>query len=175
MQDRTSMAVSLESRVPFCDRNLVEFVGTIAPSLRVRGSRLKHILREAAKDVLPIEVYNRKDKKGFAAPIEIWLREQSDAVRSILLSKEAESRRVFDRAYVEKTIKEYESGNKSRLWTIFPMLCVELWFRNFIDKKGQEMQESYQRQVDALIEQESIRGRRTTWRSRPISVSSRNE
>jgi asparagine synthase (glutamine-hydrolysing) len=142
MQDRTSMAVSLESRVPFSDdRNLVEFVGTIAPSLRVRGSRLKHILREAAKDVLPVEVYDRRDKKGFAAPIRFWLREQSDAVRSILLSKEAEARRVFNREYVEKVIKEYESGNNSRLWTIFPMLCVELWFRNFIDKKGQEMQE----------------------------------
>jgi asparagine synthase (glutamine-hydrolysing) len=141
MQDRTSMAVSLESRVPFCDRNLVEFAGTIDPSFRVRGSRLKHILREAAKDVLPIEVYDRRDKKGFAAPLEFWLREQSDAVRSILLSKEAEARRVFNRQYVERVLKEYESGNNRRFWAIFPMLCVELWFRNFIDKKGQQMQE----------------------------------
>ena len=155
MQDRTRMAVSLESRVPFCDRNLVEFAGTIAPSLRVRGSRLKNILREAAKDVLPTEVYERRDKKGFWAPIPIWLLEQRDAVRSILLSKEAKARGVFDSGYVEKLIKEHESSALKRTShrassTIFSMLCVELWFRNFIDKKGQETQGSYQRPMYAL-------------------------
>lgn len=135
VEDRTSMAVSLESRVPLCcDHNLLEFAATIEPSMRAHGSRLKNVLREAGKEFIPKEVYERTDKKGFPTPFGIWLREQSNAIREILLSAEAKARGVFKPEYVEKVIREEETGARSRGFTIFMMLCVEFWFRNFVDK-----------------------------------------
>jgi len=139
VEDRTSMAVSLESRVPLCcDHNLVEFAASIDPLLRVTGSRLKNMLREAGKGILPIEVYSRKDKKGFPTPYHIWLRKQIAEVRNILLSEAATRRSVFDHAFVEEAVRDFEAGRGSRAYTIYMMLCVELWFRIFIDERRQE-------------------------------------
>jgi asparagine synthase (glutamine-hydrolysing) len=139
VEDRTSMAVSLESRVPLCcDQNLVEFAASIDPRLRATSVRLKKILREAARGIIPDIVYARNDKKGFPTPYHIWLRARIQDVRRILLSEQAKARKVFDPAHVEMVIEEYESGKRSRAYTIFMMLCVELWFKAFIDQRRQE-------------------------------------
>ena len=139
VEDRTSMAVSLESRVPLCcDHNLVEFAASIEPRMRATGSQLKNILREAAKEAIPSEVYLRKDKKGFPTPYHVWLRKQINEVRNILLSESAIKRNVFNQSYVEKVIKDFEERTGSRAYTVFMMLCVELWFRMFVDGQKQE-------------------------------------
>jgi hypothetical protein len=59
-------------------------------------------------------------------------------VRQVLLSEQAKARKVFSPAHVERVIEEYESGKRSRAYTIFMMLCVELWFKTFIDQRRQE-------------------------------------
>jgi len=69
-EDRNSMAHSVESRVPFLDYNLVEFAVNIPTEQKINGTLTKIILREAMKDYLPEEVYNRTDKIGFSTPIE---------------------------------------------------------------------------------------------------------
>jgi asparagine synthase (glutamine-hydrolysing) len=64
------MAHSVESRLPFLDYRLVEFCINIASQQKIQGINTKFILREAMKEFLPSEVYNRKDKIGFATPLE---------------------------------------------------------------------------------------------------------
>jgi asparagine synthase (glutamine-hydrolysing) len=70
--DRATMAVSLESRAPFLARELVEFIGGLPSSLKLRGLRGKYVLRRALRHVLPRQTL-RKRKAGFNAPISLWL------------------------------------------------------------------------------------------------------
>lgn len=70
IEDRNSMAHSVESRLPFLDYRMVEFCINIPAAQKIKGTNTKYILRESMKDFLPSEVYNRKDKIGFATPLE---------------------------------------------------------------------------------------------------------
>ena len=66
--DLNAMNFSIESRVPFLDHNLVEATLPIKPKLKINKAETKYILRESVKDILPKEVYKRRDKKGFSTP-----------------------------------------------------------------------------------------------------------
>ena len=70
IEDRNSMAHSVEARVPYLDHNLVEFSLSIPSEQKIHGTLTKIILRESMKNHIPLEVYNRTDKIGFATPIE---------------------------------------------------------------------------------------------------------
>lgn len=70
LEDRNSMAHSVEARVPFLDYRLVEFCVNIPSEQKIHGGLSKIILREAMQDHIPTEILNRKDKIGFDTPIE---------------------------------------------------------------------------------------------------------
>src|SRR5207247_8157074 len=72
--DRTSMAHGLEVRSPFLDTRLVDFALRLEPRLKVRGLRLKRVLRPALRGVVPDEIL-RRPKKGFGVPLDRWFRE----------------------------------------------------------------------------------------------------
>src|SRR2546430_224254 len=78
--DRTSMAASLEVRVPYLDHSLVEFMAGVPGALKIRGMKKKHFLKRAFQRDLPKEILNRR-KSGFALPVARWLRED---LRSLL-------------------------------------------------------------------------------------------
>jgi asparagine synthase (glutamine-hydrolysing) len=71
--DRMSMAHSLEVRPPFLDHRIVEFAARLPENFKIRGSKLKYILRELMRDRLPTSVLSRK-KEGFDIPAHDWLR-----------------------------------------------------------------------------------------------------
>jgi len=66
--DKSSMAFSVECRFPFLDYRVVEYAINLSYDYKTKNGLTKYILREALKDLLPAEVYNRKDKIGFAIP-----------------------------------------------------------------------------------------------------------
>lgn len=72
VEDRTSMAFSLESRVPLLDHRLVEWMASIPPWLRCRDYELKPLLRGAMEKQLPREIVERRDKLGFPTPTREW-------------------------------------------------------------------------------------------------------
>ena len=74
-QDQMSMAASIESRVPFLDHPLMEFVATMPDSMKIRGLTTKHVLRRAMRDQLPAPILSRR-KMGFPTPLRGWLREE---------------------------------------------------------------------------------------------------
>lgn len=74
-EDRNSMAHSVESRVPFLDYRLVEFLFSVSADQKIGKSRTKYILLESMKEYLPPEIYNRRNKIGFETPIEKYLKE----------------------------------------------------------------------------------------------------
>jgi asparagine synthase (glutamine-hydrolysing) len=130
VEDRVSMAASLESRVPLLDYRIADLVASMPPGMKFRGGELKYMLRRAVDGLLPASVAQRKDKMGFPVPLHLWAKGRSrDFFADILLSPTAQARGIFDIAEVEK-LMSYEAAFGRRLWGL---LCLELWFREFID------------------------------------------
>lgn len=73
-EDKNSMAFSRESRVPFLDHRLVEYVAALPLNLKLRDGWTKFCLRRGAQNVVPPEILHRKDKLGFATPEDEWFR-----------------------------------------------------------------------------------------------------
>jgi asparagine synthase (glutamine-hydrolysing) len=132
VEDRASMAASLESRVPLLDYRLTDLVTSMPPRMKFRGGELKYMLRRAAGELLPKSVAERQDKMGFPVPLHLWARSGvgRDFFADVLLSSRARERGIFDAAEVERQMSS-ESAFGRRLWGL---LNLELWFREFIDK-----------------------------------------
>jgi asparagine synthase (glutamine-hydrolysing) len=75
--DRNSMAHAVEVRLPFLSHELVEFLFTLPPDLKIRNGWTKWILRKSAEKFLPAEITWRKDKIGFEPPQKLWTAEKS--------------------------------------------------------------------------------------------------
>jgi len=130
VEDRVSMAASLESRVPLLDYRIADLVASMPPGMKFRGGELKYILKRAAADLVPRSIAERKDKMGFPVPLHMWAKGSSrDFFADVLLSQTARDRGIFDAAEVEK-LMSYESAFSRRLWGL---LNLELWHRQFID------------------------------------------
>ena len=130
VEDRVSMASSLESRVPLLDYRLADLVTRMPPRLKCKGGELKFILKRAVKQVVPPAIFERKDKMGFPVPLHLWARGRSrQFFGDVLLSRACRERGIFDADEVSK-LMEYETAFSRRLWGL---LNLELWFRTFID------------------------------------------
>lgn len=135
-EDRNSMAFAIESRVPFLDYRLVEFIFSLASSDKIRNGQTKWIMREALKGVLPEKIRTRQDKIGFATPEENWLRKDlKNELITCFSSKSFGERGYFDQREV-KRLHELFLNNKFQDSQLFWRLyCLEIWFQTFIDKK----------------------------------------
>jgi asparagine synthase (glutamine-hydrolysing) len=130
VEDRVSMANSVESRVPLLDRRIVDLISSAPPALKFQGGEMKHILKQAVRDLIPARIMERKDKMGFPVPLHLWSRGPCrEFFFDHLLDDHARSRGIFDPVEVEK-LMSYERPFSRRLWG---MLCLELWYREFID------------------------------------------
>ena len=131
--DRTSMAVSLESRVPLLDHRLLEFVATIPSSLKLKGGAGKYILKRAMASRLPSDILSRR-KMGFGVPLGAWFRgELRDMTHDLLLDPRTRQRGIFRPSWVNRLLRDHDSGRRdcsARLWA---MLCLELWMRRWAD------------------------------------------
>ena len=133
-EDRSSMAFSLEARVPFLDRRLVEFCLGLRPEHRLDGGYTKRILRQALADVLPPSVAARRDKKGYPTPFAAWLKGPlGDQVREVLLDKAAVDRGVLNAPVVASKLDAHRRGERDYAVEIFNWLALELWCRRFQD------------------------------------------
>ena len=131
VEDRVSMAVSLESRVPLLDHRIADLVASMPPAMKFRGAEMKYILKRAVGHLLPPSVAARKDKMGFPVPLHIWARNRARTFfADVLLSPTSRERGLFDPAEVER-LMEQEAAFSRRLWGL---LNVELWYRTYIDR-----------------------------------------
>lgn len=130
--DIASMAHALEVRCPLLDQEVVEFAAGLPTSLKLRGWDSKFILKRAMSDCLP-PVVARRGKKGFAMPVDRWVREDlREMVRDTLLSRRALGRGLFDPREVARLIEAHDRG-ESRGLAIWNLLVLETWFRLFVD------------------------------------------
>ena len=132
-QDQMSMAASIESRVPFLDHPLVEWVTGLPVSLKLKGLTTKVILREAMKDRLPAEILSRK-KMGFPVPVGEWLRtSHRHVVNGFVLSDRALARGLFDVAAVRSLVAEHQGGSARHDERLWALLNLEVWHRLWMD------------------------------------------
>jgi asparagine synthase (glutamine-hydrolysing) len=131
VEDRVSMAHSLESRVPLLDYRIADYVDRLKPGIIFREGRHKHLLREVAARHLPWEVVLRRDKMGFPVPLDLWLKKGvvRDFVRDVFASRRCRERGVIDTKAVEAHFDKAQPFSRA-LWGV---LNLELWHQIFID------------------------------------------
>ena len=131
VEDRVSMAVSIESRVPLLDRRIIDLISKMPAGMKFKGGELKYLLKRTIKDTVPPEILNRKDKMGFPVPLHIWSKNNArDFIMDTLLSKNAKERNIINTKYIEQLINSEQPFSRG-LWGL---LSLELWFTQFIDK-----------------------------------------
>jgi asparagine synthase (glutamine-hydrolysing) len=131
--DKTSMAATLEVRVPFLNVELVELAARMPVNLKLRGLKRKYILKRAAESLLPHDVVWRK-KAGFGAPVRSWLRGPLRPMVEDLLSEQTIRRRgLFRPQEVRRILDANLSGREDYNLQVFQLLTLELWQRTFID------------------------------------------
>jgi asparagine synthase (glutamine-hydrolysing) len=136
LTDRMSMAVSLECRVPLLDHELVELAARMPQGVKVKGGRLKHVMKEALRDVLPASILERK-KRGFGAPMGAWLKRELAPVLKETLSDEAIERRGWLRpAPVARLIADHEANRVDGTDKLLALVNLEVWARIYLDVRS---------------------------------------
>jgi len=135
LTDRISMAASIECRAPLVDHELVEFASRMPSSLKVRGLKLKYLLKKAVAPWLPREILERK-KRGFGAPVGAWLRKDLQPLISDLLSEEQVRRRgLFQWPAVARLLAAHREKRRDFTDQLFALVMLEMWCRIFLDRK----------------------------------------
>jgi asparagine synthase (glutamine-hydrolysing) len=130
VEDRTSMAWGLESRVPLLDYRLLEFMASVPPVIKFKDGRLKYLFRTVVKSLVPPEISERQDKMGFPLPFSQWVDgELGEFVSDILLSRKSRERSFFDAQAFEELLSSPKPFDRA-LWGA---LCLELWALQFLD------------------------------------------
>jgi len=129
--DRMTMATSVELRVPLLDHQILEFAASLPPTYKVRGFKLKRILKAALGDSVPKQILNRA-KTGFPVPYAQWMRfDIKDFIFDTMMSEDAFWPRFFSRRAVSALLEAHQRGERNSK-EVFCLLVFELWHREFL-------------------------------------------
>jgi asparagine synthase (glutamine-hydrolysing) len=126
--DRTTMAVSLEARVPLLDHRLVEFVVALPSRLKIRGRTGKWILRQAIAGRVPPNVLE-KPKQGFAVPLNRWFRKDLRYRVEKFLHVDSPMYEFVDRSAVRRTVTEHRLRRRDHSHLLWRLLVLDVWLR----------------------------------------------
>ena len=130
--DKMSMANSLEVRVPFLDRILIDTARKIPTKYKIKDGKTKYLFREVAREVLP-KKWSDKKKLGFPVPIREWLKEED--TYKLIKDKFSKSEKFFKPEKIIKLLEEHKSGKKDnsrKIWTIYSFL---VWYEEYFIKR----------------------------------------
>jgi asparagine synthase (glutamine-hydrolysing) len=127
--DRASMAVSLETRVPFLDHRVVEFAAQVPRSLKIRQGQGKWILRQVLYRYVDRKLVERP-KQGFAIPVASWLRGPLRGWAEELLSRSALSESgLLDPVPIRKAWESHLGGRENHHYRLWVILMLQSWLR----------------------------------------------
>ena len=142
--DKMSMAHSLELRVPFLDKEVLQCAKSLTLDQKVSKHNTKVLLREAFKDIVPPYMKEKK-KLGFPTPIRVWLKNDlGKYVRTIITNANVD--KLINKKYALNLLDEHIQGKKDnsrKVWTVF-MFC--LWYELYIEGKSINELEIYNEQ-----------------------------
>jgi len=131
--DKMSMAAGVEVRVPMLDPDLVALAARLPVAFKQRGRQGKWVLKKAMEGVLPREVIYRP-KTGFGAPLRAWLHGPlRPLIEDLLSEKTLGLRGWFDPKAVARLVAADRSGRTDAAYSIFAVMCMELWAKAFMD------------------------------------------
>jgi asparagine synthase (glutamine-hydrolysing) len=123
--DRTSMAVSLEARVPLLDHPLVEFATALPGSLKLRDGTGKWVFRKAIAGIVP-DIVLRKPKQGFAVPLDRWFRKELRG-RIEGLGRSGPVAEWVDPVAVQRLVSEHLRGRRDHSHQLWRVMVLDLW------------------------------------------------
>jgi asparagine synthase (glutamine-hydrolysing) len=130
-EDRDSMAHSVESRLPFLDYRLAEFVMGLPAEFKLWNATTKRVLRAAMHGVLPEKVRSRMDKMGFVTPEEIWVREEApDLFRAELRRAIDASQGIISSSALDR-LEAVIAGRERFSFLVWRMISFGRWMERF--------------------------------------------
>jgi len=132
-EDRNSMAHSMESRLPFLDQELVEWILRLPASAIVSGGWSRRIMREAMRGILPEKIRQRRRKIGFTTPEFRWFRQQRSAIQSLMRSPSFQARPYWDADAVADAFRVACVGGSEESLFFWRTVNVELWLRVYFE------------------------------------------
>jgi asparagine synthase (glutamine-hydrolysing) len=138
LTDKMTMAASIECRAPFVDHELVELTSAMPGHLKVRGFKLKYILKKALKPWLPSEILHRK-KRGFGAPMGSWIRHDLSPLADSLLSEsQVKSRGLFNWKPIQEMLVKHKTQKSDYTDQLLALINLELWCQIFLDGRNHQ-------------------------------------
>ena len=126
--DKMTMANSLEARVPFLDHNLIQKTIDLPKNIKIKKNKLKVLLKDIIKGLLPNEIINRK-KQGFGLPLKEWFEDGLGINEKEIINEFVDRTKFFNKQTIQKIIKR---KGDTRLWFI---LNLAIWWKVFIRNK----------------------------------------
>jgi asparagine synthase (glutamine-hydrolysing) len=134
--DRAAMGVSLETRIPFLDHEVVEFAWRVPPSMKIRDGQGKWLLRQLLYKYVPKELIERP-KQGFGIPLDRWLRGPLRQWAEFLLDADRLRREAYlDPAPIRKKWEEHLSGRRNWQYLLWNVLMFQAWLESHHDIQG---------------------------------------
>ncbi len=132
-EDKNSMAFSIESRVPFLDHELVEFIFKLPIDQKIKRGWNRYVYRQAMKGKMPEANRTRRSKIGFTNPEAAWTKERAAQIREVFASAELASRGIFDPARLTAELDAWLAGKPGDGLAFWRVLITELWLRRYVD------------------------------------------
>lgn len=131
--DKLSMAHALEVRVPYLDREVVEYVQQLGASFKVRHGVRKWLHREVSKRLLSSEIIHRK-KRAFAMNVvDGWFRQSLDGrIRQYLADPQSQVYQFLEQAAVQSMLVDHAAGRADHHKILFSVLMLEQWLRTSV-------------------------------------------
>ncbi|MCX7881350.1 MAG: asparagine synthase (glutamine-hydrolyzing) [Patescibacteria group bacterium] len=142
-EDKNTMRFSIEGRVPFLDINLINFLFSLSDEAIINNGWNKFILRQATKTLLPEKINQRRNKIGFTTPEYQWFMRMKNKIYQIFLSESFAKRKYFNQKEVLVAFQKFIQGKIDDTMIFWRLLNLELWLREFFDKKKKEEKTDY--------------------------------
>ncbi len=137
--DRTSMAHSLEVRVPFLDHELVELCARIPPQHKMRRGSGKVVLRQAARGVVPDSIIDKPKVGFFANAVDEWMRTRlRTEIGARLTDADLRCAELLDTSTLRRLADDFvaDRGSRPRGRLLLSVLMLEVWLDSFLDRAG---------------------------------------
>lgn len=131
LTDKMTMAASVETRVPFLDHRVVEFAARTPARIKIRGMKLRHLQKRAFRGRLPDYVYEQR-KKGFGAPVGVWLRrELRPLVDELLRGPYLQRQGIFNLERVTSLVEDHYLRRADYTDQLLSLIVFQLWFQAY--------------------------------------------
>jgi asparagine synthase (glutamine-hydrolysing) len=132
--DRASMGASLEVRVPFLNRRMVELATALPLELKLKRFTGKYLLKRAMADRLPSEIRTRA-KQGFAMPVAHWIAsELKELVTDMLSADRLQRQGFFNPSYVTTLVRDHLARTRDNRKVLWTLLVFQLWYDRYIER-----------------------------------------